>query len=184
MSFFFKQAIRLLRTKWKSPQLLAEELYSMFQADVPNETDQPVIINSSSDDPPLQVRDFGDGDFLIEFGDKNGSLGGIIADENGQFQFADPPASAGESPTPQEPADGGGSGIPGKITAHVSGSNYSVALYGNGPDAAVTATVTVKQLQIATGEVIPTNTWVLVAKQTVSQVDIYSMQVPVWLNDL
>ena len=184
MSFFFKQAIRLLRTKWKSPQLLAEELYSMFQADVPDETDQPVIINSSTGEPPLTVRDFGDGDFLIEFGDKDGSLGGIVVDDDGQFQFADPPASAGQQPTPQTPAGSGGGGIPGKIISQSSGAVYNVELYEDGPSNPTTRTVTVAQLQIDLGEIIPANTWAIIASQTVAEAEVFSMQVPVWANDL
>ena len=72
--------------------------------------------------------------------------------------------------------------FPGMITAHISGNNYTVSLYMSGM-AGATTSKTVQQLDIASNEVIPNGTWVLVGANTASgsSTPEYTMQVPVWL---
>lgn len=48
--FFGDQADRLLRKKWDDPYELAQELWAMFNADVPMTTDQPIVVRRNADD--------------------------------------------------------------------------------------------------------------------------------------
>lgn len=48
MSIFKDQSSRLLRTVWRSPQILAEELYAMFQSEEPVEFSQKATFKLSS----------------------------------------------------------------------------------------------------------------------------------------
>src|SRR5262245_47975157 len=68
MGFLRDEAMRLRRTKWGHPaaDLLAEELFAIFTSDVPFVIDSPVIIENETNDPPLQIRDFGDSDMSIQ----------------------------------------------------------------------------------------------------------------------
>jgi hypothetical protein len=71
---------------------------------------------------------------------------------------------------------GGTSTYPGVVTGGSAGT-YTVNIYKSGLTGAATS-VTVKQLQIAGGESIPSGTWALVSKGPSGE---YTMQVPVWL---
>lgn len=60
MGFLKDQAIRLLRTNWsKKANLLGQELFAMFNAETPFTIDGPVVINNTTDQPPLIIRQFG-----------------------------------------------------------------------------------------------------------------------------
>lgn len=67
---------------------------------------------------------------------------------------------------------------PGKVLSQVSGRVYNVALYENGQDNPTTRTVQATCMQLATGEVVPTNTWVDIFQGGAS----YYFQVPIWLE--
>jgi hypothetical protein len=60
--FFGDQADRLLRKQWTDPFELAQELWAMFNADVPMTTDQPIIQTRNNDNvPATQIIDNTDG---------------------------------------------------------------------------------------------------------------------------
>lgn len=76
----------------------------------------------------------------------------------------------------------------GKVTGGGSDGNYTVVLYSNGitnpPD---DPEITVKQLQIATGDIVPVDTWVFVVLNIKTNPDgtttpEYTMQVPIYLG--
>jgi hypothetical protein len=46
---------RLLRTKWKSAQTLAEELFALFNPDLPLEHNGPIKLTQGTDAPPIQI---------------------------------------------------------------------------------------------------------------------------------
>lgn len=180
MSIFGDQVIRLLRTKWKSPQELAEELYAMFSADIPLKIEGPVEITTTTQEPPLTIRNYGDSPQDIRIISQNNTTGGIKMKDNNPPQF-DPPSSDPGVPTQV---------LPGRVVSRKQQATYLVDLYGDGPDEDPTERVEVKQLQISQEDEIPADTWVLVLKQTVrdkgstnpnATKDVYSMQVPVWL---
>src|SRR5262245_5417038 len=186
---FGTQAIRLLRDSWKRTKDLAEELYAMFQDDIPLEHNAPITITTRNSSPPLTIRNFGDGDFSIKIIKEDGTPGGGIGtDDDGNPVFKDPngdPVPNPQDETPEEP--GAGACIPGCVTAQASGQNYSVDLYENGPEQASTRNVTVRQLQIHADDTIPAGTWALVCRQLVTDEvtgdteEVFSMQVPIWL---
>jgi len=48
-----EQSIRLLRTSWKSPDTLAEELYAIFQQETPITMDGPITIRTKPGQPGI-----------------------------------------------------------------------------------------------------------------------------------
>jgi hypothetical protein len=46
---------RLLRTKWKSAQTLAEELFALFNPNLPLEHNGPIKLTQGTDAPPIQI---------------------------------------------------------------------------------------------------------------------------------
>ncbi len=81
------------------------------------------------------------------------------------------------------PSGNGTSTFPGVVTGG-SGGTYTVNIYKKGTNG-TPESVTVKQLQILSGESVPAGTWALVSKgvKTVAGVTSveYTMQIPVWL---
>lgn len=78
------------------------------------------------------------------------------------------------------PSLGGTSVYPGVVTGG-SGGTYNVNIYKQGLTGPTTA-VSVKQLQIAGSDSVPSGTWALVSKGTKADGGVeYTMQVPVWL---
>ena len=73
---FGQQAMRLLRTKWKQVNTFAQELYAMFQDDIPLEHSAPITINYAGPDAPLKLdRGFSDGPVIAATsGGKDGGL--------------------------------------------------------------------------------------------------------------
>jgi hypothetical protein len=135
--FFGDQAMRLLREWWGSLRYdgrkesgakdLAEELYSMFQADQPQTTDQPVIITPASTVPALTINnnvggtsvnvnggDFsfgGGGDFTVNGG--NLTLGGTNTTIQGNtitFNAGGTTIVIGDGTDPEDTTTGGGGG--------------------------------------------------------------------------
>lgn len=85
---FGQQAMRLLREKWSSINMLAEEIFSIFQDDIPLSHSAPVTITVNSDEAPLTVRQFGNGPFM-KFTGRGGQINlisadGFLTDENGK----------------------------------------------------------------------------------------------------
>lgn len=84
---------------------------------------------------------------------------------------------SGGSPATEE----GGGMTPVKITSG-SGADHVGNVYGNGIDTAATETgVTIKVLQIATGAVIPANTYLWATKIKWSGTKQWTVDVPRWL---
>lgn len=65
MGLLKDQAVRLLRNAWRTPQALAEELWSILNSDTGTVIDGPVTINNRSDQSPLTINQFGGGDLGI-----------------------------------------------------------------------------------------------------------------------
>jgi hypothetical protein len=59
MSIFGDQSERLLRETWGSPTDLAEELYAMFQSNLPLNINGPVTITNTTPQPALTVQQLG-----------------------------------------------------------------------------------------------------------------------------
>lgn len=55
MGILGTQAARLRKRFWSSPQMLADELYSMFTADVPVVIDSPLQIQNPTNAPAIQI---------------------------------------------------------------------------------------------------------------------------------
>jgi len=163
---FGTQAIRLMRESWKGAQELAEELFAMFQGDIPLEHNAPITITSNTDEAPLTLRAFGDLGTVITIS-RIGDSGTIVFDGDGNLQFGDPAGNPIQPPAP--PPQQGGGGFYGRVLGG-SGDTYQVLL-SNG--SAVTAT----QLQIEASETIPVDTYAIVVQVG----NAYFMQVPVWL---
>ncbi len=152
------QAIRMRRTNWTSPDLLAEELFTIFTR-VPYTGTGPIQI------APISGQ------------------GGSIIDLEPQESLNIPPydldfydvTDLHNEPTRTVSTDAKGqkvvhntiehitrTTIPGKIGSG-SGNEYSVFIYPAGIDG-VDKSVTVKQLQINGSEVIPADTWTMVCR--------------------
>ena len=167
MGIFRDSRHRLLRTKWTTADLLAEELYALFGQDN-LEIDGPVTIENDTLDPAITIiaHDFED-DASIAF-KRPGSTDETLGKPKGTDADGDP---VDESPT-----IGAGGGIPAKIISG-SGSTYTIDLYQNGTGEAASDRVTATQLQILSTETIPADTWTLATKIAGS----YYFQVAVWL---
>lgn len=182
------QIDRLLRTKWKSPQSLAQELYAMFSAI--NETvgkSTPLTFDApaNSKQPALVFRGFGPQQPIMAIQRPDGSTITMTPSgftDNGvpfpDLGFA-PSGVAGVNGVPVPPVSTGKkppkpSGAAGTVQSG-SGDTYQVQLVGKQPK-----TVTAKQGQIATAETIPAGTFVILAVVD----EQYYMQVPVWMDDL
>ncbi len=78
---FGTQAMRLRRTDWKNATLLAEELYAMFQEDIPLTHSGGLELKAKGDDAPLTLTrgEFSDGPVLT-FNNGGGDTGGFAWD--------------------------------------------------------------------------------------------------------
>jgi hypothetical protein len=181
MATLFDEINRLTRKKWKDAQELAEELVSIFKETMPITTNAPFTVkqrggkNGAPTEPAFSVQSES-GDAALKITNQDGSSGTLRATQKDGLTFTPNQKGTPAFPAATAQTSSGGGGIPGKVLSG-SGSTYSVALYENGPASASTKTVTVTQLQIATGETIPAGTWAIVAKTKT----VYSMQAAVWL---
>lgn len=178
---FGKQATRLLRERWKNATLLAEELFALFQDDIPLSHDAPVTINNHTAGPALTLRNGtplpgvtvgtgADGAPLIKLGDFNGGDllfqnqdGGLTWQGPSFFFQPTDPATGLPSGAPVDLGSGGGGGggggggLVGRVVSG-AGASYTVDLYANGLSAAATSRVTVTVPAIDPAEVIPAGT--------------------------
>lgn len=194
--------MRLLREKWRSATLLAEELYAMFQDKIPLTHRAPLTIRHDGPGAALRVTNPSgpsstfDGSMSITRGGVTISnpQGPAITIDNYRagddlIRVRDP--AGGEvgclfsdgvnlfwnctEPTPISGGGGGsgaGNAFPGTVVSG-SGSTYQVSIETQ----TGTQTVTVTQMQIAGGETIPAGTPAVVVQVGAA----YKMQVPVWL---
>lgn len=195
MGILTDQAIRLLKTRWRDPNQLAEELYAILTSDAPVNISGPVTITNSSGEPDLTIDHQGAGDYSvvirkatrpdinfpdlpflpIDPGDTNWS-GWPVDDPTNPVE--DPDWAPDAPPAPQPRQQGGGGGFPCRVVSG-SGNTYSCAVYEDGL-AAAPSTRSVRQLQISAAATIPAGTWAVAGKAGGA----YFMQVPVWLEDL
>jgi len=163
---FGNEAVRLLREQWPNPTMLAQELYAMFEDDVPLEhnapitltnpgTEAPLIINVAPGQPAVQFQVDGVPDGSITIGGDGPTFGGRQRTTNNTTVIA----------------GGGGNAFIGVVQSG-SGNSYVVVL-----DTGLT--VNCIQQQIDSNDTIPAGTSVLVIKQIVGGA--YVMQTPVWL---
>lgn len=161
---FHNQRKRLLRKENWTADDLAQELWAMFGPNVPLEHRGPITIYQDGDQPAITFRDYGDGDTVFEIRGRDDDISSDIT------VSGDPGGGSASF------GGGGGGGMPGQVVSSVSSTVYNVRVYPNGLSAA-SSVVQVTQLQIASGQTIPTGTWAIIALAGGS----YYMQVPVWL---
>jgi hypothetical protein len=206
------QAIRLKRTRWKDPQILAEELFLILlqdQANDPGPTNITFPDDSNTQAPFEIIPDPLDGFLLPDL----------------ELPLPNPNPAELEQDAPEEVDQAGTrrrkrtktitqvlrTVMPGVVTDG-SGDTYACTLYPNGPDEDGVAVTGVKQLQIDSGETIPTGTWGMVFRFTrykiittevvelgagtqverviskTTRVKVvkrsHCMQIPVWLSDV
>lgn len=165
---FGSQAVRLLSQKWKTATLLAEELFTMFQDDIPLSQNAPVTIHSDAPGvPALTISTNGNGDTpvlrIIGPGGQDGTIS--VGDGGITFTTNNNTTNVTQNNIKTNPTAFFGTVLSG------TGSSYQVSLL---PDNKV---VLVTQGQILNTEQIPAGTPVVVIKAGSS----YFMQVPVWL---
>jgi hypothetical protein len=146
---FSKQAMRLLRTTWRDVNMLAQELFSMFQKDIPLEHSGPVKLNGEPGRPALTIDQSG-GDFSdtpairINRG-RDESPADIGADDEGlvfrapDFKFVyddgrerklDDPGEGGEEE--KEPKDGV---FLGQVASAIGSTTWTMRAFLDGPNA-------------------------------------------------
>jgi hypothetical protein len=171
VGFLREQSTRLLREDGWSAQGLADELFAIFNAEVPFTIDGPVVIVNTDNAPAITIDQAGPLDTVFEI-----RRPGIPS-----VQLPDiPPLTLGGDDIPNgHPRDtrigsdgfvvGGGGGIPGVVVSG-TGDTYQVLLRDG-------RTVTVTQLQIDPTATIPAGSAAFV---TLYQ-GAFVMLVPVWL---
>ena len=172
MAWFFDQSPRLLRHLWSTPTQLAQELYAMFQADIPMTTDAPVTINNPNPQLPavtIQQPNNPNAPYINMKDPKGNPIGGLgVNPSNGK------PALVGANGQPQQQQ---GSVFPGQVQSGGPGAGpYVVTIYPNGTGNAG-QNVNVTQLQINGGSTVPSGAWVIVVQTADNS---YYMQLPVW----
>ncbi len=190
MAILREQSIRLLRTKWKEAQSLAEEVYAILNSDTPFTIDGPVTINNQTGGPAVTINQTNDNSqvFNVTRTDPGtpqlpglpplppatpGRRHVLIINEDGTMEYDE--YDPGGQPDPQPRSQGGGGGFPGTVVSG-SGSSYRVSILTEQGTQVVDAT----QIQIAADAAVPAGTGVIVAKVGSS----YYMQAPVWGADL
>lgn len=193
MGFLRDEALRLLREKWQNPTLLAEELYTILNSDLPLNIDGPVTINNppGSTEPGLTINQEGGGDIAFQINKNNGdgtqsivqlSYTGDTLVFDGPITDPEDPDADEDNTEEQTPESSGGGSIPCRVVSHIgSGASYQIALYEQGVDLGITQTVTATQLQIAADAEIPEGTWTFANKISRTGGDVFYIQVPVWL---
>lgn len=185
---FYQKALRLRRTDWPNPSMLADEIFSIFRS----LSDIIAVIENGK-----QTTGGGDTTNINE-GSNFGGTTVTIGDETIQTGFG---PNYGAIEWPGQNANDGDAATPnpannpivlyGEIVAKISGSMYSVRCYAKDPSSSPPVGVlTVRQGLINPDETIPAGTPVVViafpTTPTIagSPLVISSavMQVPVWLE--
>lgn len=191
MGFLKEESLRLRRKRGWTADELSDEIFAIFNADVPFTTDQPITITNKTPQPGLTIKQNGpyDGSIKItRYPDGPINLPGLppflppgLGDYTITIIFPDGTPLTFPPGGPQDkgngnppPSKGGGGGFPGKILSG-TGDTYQVEVYEDGVSGEAT-TRSVTQLSISASEKIEANTWVFVGKTG----DDYFMQHPVW----
>lgn len=158
------QKQRLLRDQWPSAQMLAEELYAMFQDDIPLKQKAPLTLQPSNGQPGLTIDQLGNDTGPVITVKRNGTpVGTIVPTDNG-LQLGDkngnPTTGANGtailSPPPQTVFVGqivSGSGDTYQVHLFRRGVGVDPVVDGNGNNKPFTA----KCVDIANAETIPPN---------------------------
>lgn len=174
---FQEQSMRLRRRRWDDPQMLADELFAMFQAQVPLTHQGPLILErpEGSDFVPLTFRGFSSGETIFNITPASGTPISIQVGETGTVGTESAtPASASTVTTSASVFAGSVLARAGTLLGRAA---YSVSVYEQGLSRAAT-TRTVIQLQQATGSTdLAAGTAVLVVRGADG---VYFMQAPVW----
>jgi hypothetical protein len=204
-----EQAIRLFRTKYKDSDLLAKELYLILQGLESVGTGPLAVDLGGISADPISIPPLGDLGFPALDYEFPEQLPREYQSPQVSNNETDPDKPTGKTVTELKLIR---SMVPGVVTAHAGGEFYTMTLYPEGyshfetPISGVPAGreitgVTVRQLQIASGAVIPTGTWAMVfrilfygisrttqlgqqqpASTTLDISAVYhEMQVPVWV---
>lgn len=200
MALFGNAVMRLVRTKWKSAQALALEIYALLNGDIPITQDAPVVIrpDPGSTDPGLTIQmpagsdadpiRIVRGDTTVVLGGEGGSGGGGGTDfVNIDFPGQDP--NDQEAATP-DPADNPIT-LWGIVSSKVGGNVYAVRCWAKDPAGAPPIGVlNVTQGLIDTDEEIPEGTPCVVVAfpgtlpgTTRKTILSARMQVPVFLEE-
>lgn len=109
---------------WKSVNELAEELYAIFNSDLPVTIDGPLTVDNNTDQPGVVVNQFGGSEqaLAVNVGDINSEVGGV--DNDGEPTEAE---SGTGLPAPTE--EGGGTVFEATITA-INNDNLSCTIDG------------------------------------------------------
>lgn len=199
MALFGSETERIIRTKWKNPVALSQELWALFQGDIPITQNAPITITQENPDDPRPRLTFdlppgGDGpvirfhrgDEIFDFGPEDFGGGGGGGTDLGKIDFP------GGDPTTKDAATPAAIDTPftlyGEVQAQRSGAIYDVKVWAKSPwlGAPAIGIIPVRQAQIATDDVIPTNTSVLVVCFPGEHLGVRTildavMQVPVFL---
>ena len=166
----FPDAIRLLRTYWRNPNMLAQELFAMFTETQAQGTLGPVTINSPAGSQPyMTLGGYQVGDTLFRIRNTDGTVTNLGLGDDGTLG----PVAGTTVPKVAVAS----SVFAGKIVSG-TGSTYQVDVFENGISRPAIRR-TVKQLQINSAATIPAGTQALVVKGADGK---YFMQVPVWLG--
>ena len=190
MGLYKEAARRILRTKWRSVQAFAQEVYAILSEDVQLRTDQPIVITQKPGQPAITIIQTPDatvppvvftrqnpGDGTWEVATPDGTTGTVPPQ-------ATPPFTGFpiDLPTFPDGSGGGGGGGGGRVmlgqVTSGSGSSYVVTVYPNGTAAAgesVAATVP----QIAADERVPAGAFVYVIRNPDGT---HEFQPPVYQN--
>ncbi len=152
--------------------MLAEELYAILNSDEPTTLSGPVTINNQgSDQPPLQLGNFSTGDVIIQStkDNGNGTQGVTMITPTGDVLFQTLPT--GQTPNPQEALPAGAQGGVPAVIINASSDDaatafYSVDLYENGADRAVSRRITAFHWRNATDPLLAVGTHVFAHKIT------------------
>lgn len=181
---FGKEAPRLLRKLWPNAQQLAEELYAMFQDDIPLSQNAPVTFSANGKLPPLRLQQYGDGPLLSLDGPGGTPLGSLWPYDNplpgGSTliwkKADDKPGAPEPAPPPGTKSTVLAGTVPGIVFSGSDG-DYLVDIFKNGL-AHASERVAVRQVQFAGGTTIPPGSGCMVSQ---AGDGLFYMQVGVWL---
>ena len=191
---FGTQAMRLRRTEWKTAKLLAEELYAMFQADIPLEHEGGLTLKGGEARPALTLTrgDFGDGPVLT-WQSTNGGEGGvrlqgqdvIVRGKQVVVEWDDADGTTRQQRFPitsgQDEQTPPASTYPAQVI-RPEGTQYLMRLYRNGTSG-VSAEVLATALGLAEDAELDEDTWAMVSAVQVGERTAYYFTPLVWGSD-
>lgn len=201
MASLRESAVRLMRTVWRKPQQLAEELFAILSQDLAFDTSRPTTLDQQGTEPVLTIRvpngvdpstpviSIQRGDNTVTITPQGINVNDVPFSSGGGFPTGFTYPNAGGQAEEPRPSDSlPPFAVMGKIRSG-SGNTYTVAVYETNPGsstALANGTVTAKVLQIASDAVIPADTWVYLVgyprNLAGSVITDFVFQPPVWLR--